>query len=247
MDIGLTLKPVRATAITGPNAAGKTTLVHLLLGFYRPRRGEILMDGINIDKIDLRHLRRQIGLVAQDPLIPSASIAEIISYGFPEATTEAIELAARAAGLDVFTRDLPAGYSSQVGEDGILLSGGQRQRLAIARALLGNPELLILDEPTNHLDPAAVDELMSTLRQLPSCPSIFLITHDARVARLTDHVHVMNNGRIVAEGSADQRILGEERAPQTFLSVGAAPDANGTQPRESQLEQHPFETASFEQ
>ena len=245
-DIGLTLKPARATAITGPNAAGKTTLVHLLLGFYRPRRGEILIDGINIDQIDLQHLRRQIGVVAQDPLIPSASVAEIISYGFPEATAEEIEQAAHAAGLDVFIQELAAGYSSQVGEDGILLSGGQRQRLAIARALLGHPKLLILDEPTNHLDPAAVNALMSTLRQLPSSPSILLITHDAKVARLTDHVYVMNNGCIVAEGPADE-ILEQERAPQTFLPIVAAADANGKQPRESQLEQHPFETTSFEQ
>src|SRR6185295_9820631 len=126
-------------------------------------------------------------------------------------------------------QDLPAGYSSQVGEDGILLSGGQRQRLAIARALLGHPKLLILDEPTNHLDPAAVDALMSTLRQLPSCPSILLITHDVKVARLTDHVYVMNNGCIVAEGPADE-ILEEERAPQTFLPIVAAADANGKQP-----------------
>ena len=236
MDIGLTLKPARATAITGPNAAGKTTLVQLLLGFYRPRRGEILMDGINIDKIDLRHVRRQIGVVAQDPLIPSASIAEIISYGFPEATTEVIERAARAAGLDVFIRDLPAGYSSQVGEDGILLSGGQRQRLALARALLGNPKLLILDEPTNHLDPAAVDALMSTLRELPSCPSILLITHDAKVARLTDHVYVMNNGRIIAGGSTDE-ILQTENQMESFLSLCESPNGNSEQTHGPELKE----------
>lgn len=234
-DIDLTLSPARTTAITGPNAAGKTTLVHLLLGFYRPRSGEILMDGVRLDEINLPHLRRQIGVVPQDPLIPSASIAEIISYGFPDATAEEIEQAARAAGLHVFIKDLSDGYRSQVGEDGVLLSGGQRQRLAIARALLGHPKLLILDEPTNHLDPAAVEGLMSTLRELPSCPSILLITHDAKLARLTDYVYAMNNGRIVAEGSSDE-ILSAENLPKVFLSLSATQNGNGAHASESELE-----------
>jgi len=216
-NIDLVLRPGRSTAITGPNAAGKTTLVYLLLGFYRPNCGTITIDGAPIDEIDLPHFRRQIGMVPQDPLIPSGSILEIIRYGFPQASRAEIETAARASGLHDFIAELSDGYDTQVGEEGIKLSGGQRQRLAIARALLGQPRLLILDEPTNHLDPATVGRLMERLQELPSRPAMLLITHDVEVARLTDYAYVINSGRVVSEGASCE-ILCNELLPEHFIA-----------------------------
>jgi ABC-type bacteriocin/lantibiotic exporter with double-glycine peptidase domain len=223
-QVDLVLSAGTSITITGPNAAGKTTLVNLLLGFYRPHAGEIILDGTSMDQLDLAHWRRQIGVVSQEPLIPPGSINEIIRYGFPEATTDETVAAAHAAGLDVFIRDLPDGYETHVGEDGARLSGGQRQRLAIARALLTHPKLLILDEPTNHLDPAAVEHLMQSLRTLPSRPSVLLITHDTKLARLTDYVYVMNQGRIVAEGSSRQILGGDEVAEALSFAARPLPD-----------------------
>lgn len=199
-NLDLTIAPGSSVAVIGPNAAGKTTLIHLLLGWYRPSAGELRIDGVPLSDIDLPHLRRQIGIVPQDPQILSGTIAQNISYGFPEATVAEIEEAARFAALHEFIGNLPRGYDSEVGEGGALLSGGQRQRLAIARALLARPKLLILDEPTNHLDPAAVERLLASLRQLATRPAILIITHDVNVAMLAERLYVMKSGTFVAAG-----------------------------------------------
>jgi len=169
--------------------------------------------------------------VAQDPLLPSGTIADVISYGFPEATSTQIEQAARTAGLHDFIETLSDGYRSQTGEDGAMLSGGQRQRLALARALLRQPKLLILDEPTNHLDPAAVAELISSWRTVSFNPAILVITHEARVARLADVVYVMTAGSIVSDGLA-ANVFQKDNWTELFVDLSDAGSslAAGTEP-----------------
>jgi ABC-type multidrug transport system fused ATPase/permease subunit len=193
--VDLSVQAGERIAIIGPNGAGKSTLVSLLLGLYRPQRGSILADGVALDELDLRALRRRIGVVLQDPLIFSGTIAENIAYGWPEATLDDVRRAARRATADAFIEALPEGYATQVGEEGGLLSGGQRQRLAIARALLHDAALLVLDEPTSHLDVAGVAELVTRLRmQTPT--TVIVISHDPGVAALGDRVYDLRDGRL---------------------------------------------------
>jgi ABC-type multidrug transport system fused ATPase/permease subunit len=184
----LEFRPGRIVALVGPNGGGKSTLLHLLLGFYRPTSGRILADGVPYDELDPEDLRRQIGVVPQDPLIIPGTARENIAYGRPEATDDAIHAAARLAAADDFIRRLPRGYDTPVGDLGVLLSGGQRQRIALARALLARPALLVLDEPTNHLDLDAVSNLANTLQTLDPAPAVLLVTHDERVAALAHRI-----------------------------------------------------------
>src|SRR5690606_14767928 len=151
-DFSLTVAPGQTVALVGPSGAGKTTVFGLLLRFYDPQRGRIVLDGTPIDAMDLRALRERIGIVPQEPVIFSSSALENIRYGRPDASDEEVKAAARAAFADEFIQRLPEGYDSFLGERGVRLSGGQRQRIAIARAMLKNPPLLLLDEATSALD-----------------------------------------------------------------------------------------------
>ena len=176
-------------AIMGANGSGKSTIAHLICGFYKPWSGRLLADGRPYDDLDIWALRRRIGVVMQNPLFFRGSILENITYGNEEAPTEEVVAAARLATADEFIAALPEGYATQMGDDGVRLSGGQRQRIAIARALLRRPRLLILDEPTNHLDGPAVDRLMRNLDTLPDRPTIVLISHHVEVLRHCDTVY----------------------------------------------------------
>lgn len=195
--VSFALNPGSVTALTGPNGGGKSTLVHLLLGFYRPQSGRLLADSVPYDELDLDALRPQIGVVPQDPLIVTGTIRENIAYGLPEATPENVEAAARLAGADSFIQELPSGYETAVGDHGMLLSGGQRQRLALARAFLRRPKLYILDEPTNHLDLPSVTALAHTLQNLLPRPAILLVTHQEQVASIAQQVFRLDQGRLL--------------------------------------------------
>ena len=162
-DVSLTIRPGEVTALVGPNGAGKSTVVDLILGFYRPDSGHLSADGVRFDEIDLRHLRRSIGLVEQEPVMIDGTIAENLTYGMPELAVDDYHRAARLATADAFISQLPAGYDTVIGDAGLTLSGGQRQRLTIARALVRRPRLLILDEPTNHLDEKSLHEVFENL------------------------------------------------------------------------------------
>lgn len=190
-------------ALIGESGAGKSTIVNLILGFYRPERGQVLIDGHKLDELDLSYLRRQIGVVPQDPIIMPGSIADNIAYGVPEATSEQIERAARVSGAHEFVMTLPERYETYVGESGMLLSGGQRQRIAIARALLREPCFLVLDEPTNHLDIDALNALMDALLKLDTRPTMLIISHDMNVVRSAQVVYLIQEGSIVASGNPD--------------------------------------------
>ncbi len=204
-DADLEFPSGRTVAIVGPNGSGKTTIIYLLAGLYRPTRGRILADNHSYDDLDMRKLRQSFGIVLQDPLFFSGSIRENITYGLPDATPSQVVEAARLAGAQDFIEDLPQGYDSPMGDNGVLLSGGQKQRIAIARALVRRPRLLILDEPTNHLDVEGVHTLLQTLQQLPQVPTIVLISHDEEVVKHSDIVYRLENGvahlALAAKGS----------------------------------------------
>jgi len=193
-NVSLEIEPGSTIALIGPNGSGKTSLVALLCGFYRPGSGRVLADGCPYDDLDVRHLRRSFGLVPQDPFLFAGTIRDNIAYGRPDATLAEIREAARCATADAFITELENGYETPVGEDGMLLSGGQRQRIAIARALLGDPRVLILDEPANHLDTDSVTTLIANLRALPQRPALLIVTHDERMLAHADRVCQLGKG-----------------------------------------------------
>ena len=201
-DVSLTLRPGAIVAIVGPNGAGKSTIVNLILGFYRPQHGQLRADGHPYSELDLADLRRQMGVVMQDPIIFAGTILENITYGDPDLSAERVAAAARMATADEFIQGLPSGYETFVGEGGALLSGGQRQRIAIARALARQPRVLILDEPTNHLDRAAVRQVMANLRGIDTLPATLIISHDMDVIGDADIVYRLQEGRIVSSDPA---------------------------------------------
>ena len=195
-DLSIDLIPGRFIALTGANGSGKSTLLQLVLGLYRPDSGSLLADGIPYTELDVADLRRQIGVVAQDPPLITGTIRENIAYAHPDAPLHEVQEAARTALALAFIQQLPKGYETEVGEHGVLLSGGQRQRLALARALLIHAPLLILDEPTNHVDQEGVRDLLLSLRSLQPSPAILVITHVPAVLALADEAWTLADGQL---------------------------------------------------
>jgi ATP-binding cassette subfamily B protein len=196
--VSLAIAPGECVALTGPNGAGKSSLVAALLGLYRPDAGGLYADGVPYEELDMRSLRRRMGVVLQDPVLLRGSVRDNIAYGAAGATDADVEAAAQAATAAEVIASLPAAYASEVGDDGDRLSGGERQRVALARALLRRPPLLVLDEPSSHLDDATTARLLANLRELPWSPAILLITHDPAVAAAADRVAELRDGRLVA-------------------------------------------------
>jgi ABC-type bacteriocin/lantibiotic exporter with double-glycine peptidase domain len=199
----LAVEPQSTIAIMGANGSGKSTMMHLLSGFYRPQEGRLFADDCPYDELDILDLRRSIGVVMQDPFFFPGTILENITYGSPRAKQPHVMEAARLATAHAFIEELPKKYDTLVGDNGVLLSGGQRQRIAIARALLRRPKLLILDEPTNHLDAAAVAGLMENLKRLSYRPTTILISHDREIVHHADRIYAVENGRIVPRSKSE--------------------------------------------
>jgi ATP-binding cassette subfamily B protein len=190
--------------IVGQSGSGKSTMMKLLPRLYSPTGGRILVDGYNIDKVELYSLRRQVGIVPQDPLLFSGTISENIALTAPDATSDSIVRAARIAGAHDFIMELPSGYSTPLGERGASLSGGQRQRIAIARTLLGNPQMLVLDEATSALDYDTERQVCDNLREAMAHATVFFITHRLSTIRRADVIVMMHQGAIVELGTHEE-------------------------------------------
>ena len=175
--ISFTVRPGEQIALVGPSGSGKTTIVNLIPRFYDVTSGVIRIDGYDIREVNLPSLRRQVGMVLQDPVLFSGTIRDNILYGNPQASAEALHQAAEAANALDFINTLPHGFNTEVGERGTMLSGGQKQRLTIARAFLKNPRILILDEATSALDSESEHLIQEALERLMVGRTTFIIAH----------------------------------------------------------------------
>ncbi len=199
--VSLTIKPGEMVAIVGRNGAGKSTLMDLLLRFYDPASGQILIGGVDLRTWDIDVWREAVGIMTQEVFLFHATVAENIAYGRPTATAAEIEASALEAGLGDLLHRLPAGLQTVVGDRGSRLSGGERQRIALARLFLKNPRVLILDEPTAHLDGEALREVASAMARLGAGRTTFLIAHRPEIIGLAHRVVLLDSGRVVAEGT----------------------------------------------
>ena len=207
-DISFQVPFGKTTAIVGPSGSGKTTLVSLLCRFYEPQQGRILLEGRPLSGVDPDDWRSQIAWVSQDAHIFSASAKENIRYGNLNATEEEIVCAAQAAGADIFIRQLPDGYSTKIGNGGAQLSSGQTQRIALARAFLRKPSLLILDEATNALDSISEECIRAPVRRMQGECTALVISHRLSAVYGADHVVVLSEGRISEQGTPRELALG---------------------------------------
>lgn len=199
-EINFECSPGEIIAIVGPSGAGKTTMINLLHRFYDPLRGSIEIDGNNIKEINLKSLLSQIALVPQETSLFGGTVRENILYGKLEATQSELVEAAKAANAHYFIAELPEGYDTIIGERGIKLSGGQRQRLAIARAILKNPRILILDEGTSSLDNQSESLIQDALENFMAFRTTFIIAHRLSTVQHADRIFVMDEGEIIEEG-----------------------------------------------
>ncbi|MDH1573304.1 ABC transporter transmembrane domain-containing protein [Pseudomonas sp. GD03746] len=209
-NLNLVIEPSQTVALVGPSGAGKSTLFDLLLRFYDPQQGGILLDNQPITSLALGELRRQFALVAQNPSLFRGTVEANIRYGRPEASLAEVEAAARGAHADEFIRQLPQGYQTPLGEGGIGLSGGQRQRLAIARALLVDAPILLLDEATSALDAQSEHLIQQALASLMAGRTTLVIAHRLATVQHADRIAVIDKGRLVAVGTHRELI---EKSP----------------------------------
>lgn len=200
-QLNLLAHPGEAIALVGTSGAGKTTLVNLLPRFYDPQAGKILIDGIDIREVSLNSLRRQIGIVPQETVLFSGTIAQNIAFGQKTFDLEAVQAAAKVANADQFISQFSQGYHTWVGERGVNLSGGQRQRIAIARAVLLDPRILILDEATSALDSESEALVQEALERLMENRTVFIIAHRLATVRRADRILVIEQGQVVESGT----------------------------------------------
>jgi ATP-binding cassette subfamily B protein len=205
-DIDLDLEAGRVVALIGHTGAGKTSLASLVPRFYDVQQGVVAVDGHDVRDVTLTSLRREIGVIAQDPFLFSATVRENIAFGRPEATDADVELAARLAQAHDFIEALPDGYGTVIGERGITLSGGQRQRVAIARALVVDPRILILDDATASVDATTEARIRAGLRGAMEGRTTLIIAHRLSTIALADEIVVLEDGRVAARGDHDQLI-----------------------------------------
>ena len=209
-NISFSAQPRQHIAIVGPSGVGKTTLISLLLRFYKPTSGEVFFDNRPASDYELASLRQRIGYVSQGTLLLSGTILENLVYGNPGTNQEQVEQASRAAGIHDFIASLPEDYSTQVGEKGVRLSEGQKQRLAIARALIKEPDILILDEPTSALDSIVEHSIFEALPALVQDKTLFIVAHRMSTIQDSDSIIVLNENRLVAIGTHESLMANSE-------------------------------------
>jgi ATP-binding cassette subfamily B protein len=205
-EVSFEAEPGQVVGIFGATGAGKSTLLSLIPRFYDPQRGRILADGQDLRELELDAYRRQIGIVYQESFLFSNTVAANIAFGNPRATQEQIEQAARTASAHEFIMELAHGYETVLGESGVDLSGGQRQRLALARALLLQPPILILDDPTASVDPKTEHEIVSALRQAMTGRTAFVVANRLSLLRRADVILVLEKGRLARMGRHDELV-----------------------------------------
>lgn len=206
-NLNLKVLPGQTVAFVGETGAGKTTIANLLLRFYEPDSGRILLDGIDIRDFKQASLRRQIGLVQQDVFLFSESVRYNIAYGDEDASDGDVERAAQAASADGFIRQLPQGYATEIGERGVKLSGGQKQRIAIARVFLKNPPIVVLDEATSALDNRTEKQIQAALERLAEGRTTLVIAHRLSTIRHADRIVVLENGSVAEQGTHEELLL----------------------------------------
>ena len=216
-DVSFEVNPGETVAIVGTTGSGKTTLTKLISRLYDINKGEIKVDGINIQDYQLQSLRSQIAYIEQDLFLFSNSIAENIAFG-QEATQEEIIQAAKDAQAHDFIMELPNQYESEVGERGVQLSGGERQRIAIARAFLSNPRILILDDSTSAIDSKTEEEIQKAISQILHGRTTLIITHRLSQIRWADKILVMKQGRIIAQGNHSSLLEKSAEYRKIFIS-----------------------------
>ena len=205
-DISFHVEPDQVVALIGPTGSGKSSVINLIPRFYDPSRGVVRVDGMDVKDLRVKKLRRNIGIVLQNPFLFNATIAENIAYGRPDASQEEIEAAARAAQAHEFIMSFPDGYETQVGERGVTLSGGQKQRVAIGRALLLDPRILILDDSTSAVDTETEHLIQMALQELMQGRTTFVIAQRLLTLKNADMILVLDDGHIVERGTHDELV-----------------------------------------
>jgi subfamily B ATP-binding cassette protein MsbA len=224
-NFNLRVEPGEVVALVGPSGGGKTTIVNLLLRFYEPTSGRILIDGLSLDGYPLHHLRQQIGVVSQEPYLFSGTGRDNIAYAWPGTTEKRIIEAATAAHAHEFLSASPQGYSTEVGERGVQLSGGQRQRLAIARALLRSQRIIIFDEATSHLDSESEQLIQAALEKVMLGRTVFIIAHRLSTIRHAHKIVVIEDGEIVEAGRHEELLSRDGSYRKLYALQNAWPDS----------------------
>jgi ATP-binding cassette subfamily B protein len=212
-------------ALVGPTGSGKSAIMSLVPRFYDPTKGTVRIDGLDLRECDLDDVRRNVGVVFQESFLFSNTVAANIAFGHPDATREQIERAAEIAAADEFIRELPEGYDSLLLERGGNLSGGQRQRLAIARAILLEPPILLLDDPTSAIDPATEKEILGSLERVMRGRTTIVAASRMSTLRRADLILVLDRGRIVQKGSLEELSAVPGRF-QTLVRLELVDDVN---------------------